>query len=82
MNITNENNNTNKNRRRLLNKKININQIKPNKTDINKQINRKIRKLEGYDHTMGSITRNDIKSDLLYTTRYGTFLELNASINF
>ena len=65
MNITNENNNTNKNRRRLFNRKININQMKPNKTDINKQINKKIRKLEGYDHTMGAITRNDVKSFLL-----------------
>ena len=56
-------------RRRVENKKqnrnINIIDLKFNKTKIDSLKNKKIRKLNGYDSTMGAITENDILDFLL-----------------
>ena len=38
---------------------------KINKREVNILTNKKVRKLEGYDHTMGAITKNDVISFLL-----------------
>ena len=43
-----------------------MNDIKINRTKINKFKNKKIRRLDGYDYTMGAITENDILDYLLY----------------
>ena len=45
--------------------KIKLNKIKFDKNKINRLKNKKIRKLDGYDHTMGSINENDLDNFLL-----------------
>ena len=47
-------------------KLFHLNDIKINRTKINKFKNKKIRRLDGYDYTMGAITENDILDYLLY----------------
>jgi len=53
--------------RRLENKEAEyiFNFPKANKRKVNRLKNKKIRKLNGYDHTMGAITKNDVISFLL-----------------
>ena len=62
--LLNFNNSNGTNERRRLNnnnKTINFNFIKkPNKNGNDKFINKKTRKLERYDHTMGPVTRDDV----------------------
>ena len=58
-------NNNDETRRLSENKEEYILREKPNITEIKKSINRKIRILSEYDHTMGPITRNDVISLLL-----------------
>jgi len=75
------NNSSNKGRRlediENENKLFNLNDIKINRSKINKSKNKKIRRLDGYDYTMGAITENDILDYLLYINdTINNFIEL------